>query len=336
MRWFMLGGLLASCLCPRAAQAQPKLPPPHGGAIVNGGGLSLHFNSKRLNISASFGRTSYYQYGLIGPPVCGNWYGFASPWVAPPPPMFGPPPFFFGANPFFLPPQPPLIVTPQIFIQQPIIVQQPIVQARAEEPAEPVRVTNPERFIIIQPGMANNAAKNIFEKPKEIDLGVQAAALPLAANRANNAQAESDRQIDLGRAAFGRGEFGRALEQFRRATAIAPAESTGYFLLSQAQFAIGKYDEAVASIAEGIALRRDWPMSRFDPRGLYKQNGEAFAFHLRNLRTALESAPDDPRLLFLLGVELWFDGKRDEAKPILERAVRLARDPGPILPFLNK
>src|SRR6266508_694465 len=150
MRWFVLSGLLIGFVCPQSVSAQPKLPPP-GGGFINGGGLSLNYNSKRLNISASIGRSSYYHYGLIGPPPVGNWYGFASPWVAPPPPMYGPPPFSFGANPFFLPPSPPVIVAPQIILQQPI-TQQQIVQAKAEEPAEPLKVANPERFIIIQPG----------------------------------------------------------------------------------------------------------------------------------------------------------------------------------------
>jgi hypothetical protein len=92
----------------------------------------------------------------------------------------------------------------------------------------------------------------------------------------------------------------------------------------------------VASIAAGIELRRDWPMSRFDPRLLYMGNAATFDFHLRNLRAALDASPDDPRLLFLLGVELWFDGKRDEAKPLLDKAARLTGDPAPISVFFGK
>jgi tetratricopeptide (TPR) repeat protein len=252
--------------------------------------------------------------------------------------MFGPPPpFFFGANPYF---PPPVIITPQIIVQQPVVVQQPIVQARADVPVEPVKVSNPERFIVIQPGApANNAGGNParVEKPvKEVDLGVRPAELPLAPRRASNPLAEADQRNEDGRAAFARGEYGRALEHFRRAVLIAPAESTGYFLLSQAQFAAGKYDEAVGSITLGVDLRRDWPMSRFDSRALYKQNGAAFDFHVRNLRAALEELPDDPRLLFLLGVELWFDDRRAEAGPLFQKAARFARDPTPILAFLAK
>jgi hypothetical protein len=318
MRAFMLGGLLAFLAAPPIASAQPKLPPPKGGGFFDGG-LGLNYHSRHLNIAAFLG----------GPLPNGGWYGFASPWLAPPP--AGPPPFFFGPNPFFLPPPQPIVIVPRV------VVQQPIVQVKAEEPAGPPKIANPDRFIVIQPGQANNVAeKKLFEKPKEVDLGVRPAELPLAPVRAGNALADADRQLADGRAAFGKGEFGRALEHFRRATVIAPAESAGYSLLSQAQFAVGKYDEAVTSIASGMQLRRDWPMSRFDPRGLYKGNAATFDFHLRNLRAALDASPDDPRLLFLLGVELWFDGKRDEAKPLLDKAARLARDPAAIWPFLGK
>lgn len=327
MRWLTLAGALALLAYPQPVGAQPKKLPPGLGGHVHGGGIALNYNSKRLNVSAFMGRSSFYQYGLIGPPA-GNWYGFASPWVAPP--LFAPQPFFFGANPFFLLPQSPVIVAPQI------IVQQPIVQVRADAPAEPVRVGNPERFIVIQPGMPINNAAKVDKPAKEVDLGVKPAELPLAPRRAGNALAGADQRIEEGRAAFARGEYGRALEQFRQAVLIAPAESTAYFLLSQAQFAVGKYDDAVGSITLGIELRRDWPQSRFDARALYKQNAAAFEFHIRNLRTAIEAAPDDPRLLFLLGVELWFDGKQDEARPLLHKAARFARDPAPILPFLAK
>jgi Tetratricopeptide repeat len=331
MRWLTLAGAFTILACPNSVSAQPKkLPPGLGGHV--GGGISLNHHSKRLDFSAFQGRSSVYQYGLIGPPACGNWYGYASPWVAPPP-------YYFGANPFFLPPPPPVIVAPPIVIQQPIFVQ-PIVQARADVPVEPVRVANPERFIIIQPGMPlNNAGGNAakVDKPaKEVEFGVKPAELPLAQRRAANPLADADQRIEDGRTAFARGEYGRALEQFRQAVMIAPAESTGYFLLSQAQFAIGKYDEAVVSIKLGLELRSDWPMSRFDSRAPYKLNGAAFDFHIRNLRAALDAAPDDLRLLFLLGVELWFDDKRDEARPLFQKAARLARDPAPILTFLGK
>jgi len=337
MRWFWMGGLLVVLAWPQSITAQVVFGPT-GGAVVNRNGFSLGYHSKRFNISASFGHTSVYNYGLIGPPVFGSWYGYASPWIAPPV-YYGPSPYFYGANPFFLPPQPLVISLPPIIVQQPIILP-----VRFEEPVEPPKVANPERFIVIQPDRGNNVARNpnpppparVDKEPKEVDLGVQPADLPLAPRRAGNALAEADRRLVEGRAAFARGEYGRALDHFCGATTAAPAESTGYFLLAQAQFAVGKFDEAVASIAAGMELQLDWPTSRFEPRALYKQNAQAFDFHLRNLRAALEIAPNDARLLFLLGVELWFDGNQQMARPLLERAAELARDPAPIWLFLRK
>ena len=46
-----------------------------------------------------------------------------------------------------------------------------------------------------------------------------------------------------------------------------------------------------------------------------------------SMRFRWSADPDNPQLLFLLGVQLWFDGNRDEARPLFAKAARLATDP---------
>jgi len=136
---------------------------------------------------------------------------------------------------------------------------------------------------------------------------------------------EADRIVEAGRKAFADGQYGRALELFHRAAEIMPNEPSVHFLVSQAQFARGKYREAVAAIAAGMAIRADWSEARFAPQDLYWKKPADFDDHLQALRDAVTAFPDDAGLVFLLGHELWFDGKRDEAKAFILKARAFAK-----------
>ena len=52
---------------------------------------------------------------------------------------------------------------------------------------------------------------------------------------------------------------------------------------------------------------------------LYGDNVTDLPEHLQALEDALGRQPDDPALLFLFAYELWFDGRRDEARQLFER-----------------
>jgi tetratricopeptide (TPR) repeat protein len=163
--------------------------------------------------------------------------------------------------------------------------------------------------------------------------------LPKADPKAENVQ-----QINLGREAFADREYGRAEQRFRQATAVFPAEPLGHFLLAQAQFALGKYQEAVGAIEAGMRRERDWPASAFRPRELYGANAGDFAEHFQHLRQALTKYPDDFFLLFLYAHQLWFDDHWEEARPFFQQARTKAADPRfserflqtlpPVIPFI--
>jgi hypothetical protein len=147
---------------------------------------------------------------------------------------------------------------------------------------------------------------------------------------------DADRLAEAGRKAFTAGQYGRGLELFQRAAEITPNEASAHFLVSQAEFALGKYHEAVTAIVAGMAVRADWPDARFVVRDLYWKSPEVFDDHLRALRQAVDAFPDNPELLLLLGHQLWFDGKPDEARPLFRKAIALTKAESSAAKFLAK
>jgi Flp pilus assembly protein TadD len=285
--------------------------------MVSRGGIGFGFQGRRM--VGGFGISSV-RYG--GFPY-GGYYGYSviSPIIVTPPSIIVvPPPIIVAPDLVDDPPLPPIdpkrfvVIRPDQPAKQNLIPKlEPLPKQRevARVPAPRLPVV-PERPV--KPGKA--------PMPAEIKLPD----LPLAPAPEANPRAEADRQIELGRSAFAQGEVGRALERFKQATIVAPMEPTAFFFLAQAQFALGKYSEAVASIEAGLKLRPDWPLTRFQSREVYAGNAGLFDAHLRNLRMAQETVPEDPRLMFLLAVELWFDGKRDEAVKWFEQAAKRMPD----------
>jgi Flp pilus assembly protein TadD len=146
---------------------------------------------------------------------------------------------------------------------------------------------------------------------------------------------ESARQVALGKEALAAQEYGRAVSRFRQSTKLFAHDAMAHFLLAQALFALGKYDEAVDAIHAGMRLRPDWPKSRFRSVELYGPNAADFPEHLKRLEAVLDRHPDDPLLLFLLAYELWFDGRQNEALPMFRRAAAVAPDKTYIERFLD-
>jgi hypothetical protein len=135
-----------------------------------------------------------------------------------------------------------------------------------------------------------------------------------------NPVAESTRLIGIGKAAFAEQEYGRAAERFLQASKLAPNEAMPHFLRAQALLAMGKYLEAVDAVNAGLALQPEWPLKRFQPLELYGQHVAAYPEDLRRLEDTLAKHPNDAALMFLYAYQLWFDGRKDEARVLFQRA----------------
>jgi hypothetical protein len=146
---------------------------------------------------------------------------------------------------------------------------------------------------------------------------------------------ESARQLGLGKEAFATQEYGRAAERFRQAIDADPNAALPHFLLAQAQMALGKYRPAFDSIQKGLNLDPAWPARGFRPVELYGANLADYAAHLNALEDVLAANPRDAVLLFLSGYELWFDGRKDEARVLFERAAPALHDRGVVERFLQ-
>jgi hypothetical protein len=146
---------------------------------------------------------------------------------------------------------------------------------------------------------------------------------------------ESVRLFDLGREAFARGEYGRAAERFRQAADLAPLSPLPYFYLAQAQLALGNHRRAFDALQVGLRLQPDWVREPFRPIDLYEDNPADYAEHLQLLMDLATATPDDPVILFLTAYQLWFDGRREEARPLFERAAPVLPDPNLVNRFLR-
>jgi hypothetical protein len=151
----------------------------------------------------------------------------------------------------------------------------------------------------------------------------------------NPAAPAAEKLVALGKIAFGNREYARAERRFQQAVDESLKEALPYFYLGQAQFAVGKYREATASIHAGLRLRPTWPTSKFRSRELYGLNGEDFVAHLQTLQATLDLNPNEATLMFLAGYQLWFDGREDEARPHFRKAEMLVAEPRFIRLFLH-
>jgi tetratricopeptide (TPR) repeat protein len=196
--------------------------------------------------------------------------------------------------------------------------QVPVKKAPAVEPEEPskplpgVDVSKPKPTV--RPG--DLPEKPAVKGPPE---------LPPPPGPLPDPRDESLRLLELGTGAFQAGAYGLAGQRFRQATQVNPALSPAYFLLAQAEVALGKYRDAVDTIHAGMKIDKQWPRTVYQPRvELYKGRDAEYGEHMKHLTDAAAANPNNATLLFLVAHQLWFDGQRKDALALLQRARPLA------------
>jgi hypothetical protein len=236
-------------------------------------------------------------------------------------PIYGPVPSWYYGWPGYSIINNPYNVQPPVVIQNIINAPPAVAAAPARPPVVPAEVEAPKPVPKAGKPKAAPAPPPLLILPEP----------PKAPNALG--RADADRIAEAGRKAFADGQYGRALELFRRAAEITPNEPSAHYLVSQALFALGKYREAVAAIATGISTRADWSDARFASRDLYWKKPEVFDDHLKALRQAVAEFPQDATPIFLLGHQFWFDGKKEEAKALILKARQLGKDQTPAETF---
>jgi hypothetical protein len=210
---------------------------------------------------------------------------------------------------------------------------------REREPArdrekERVREPEPERIKAPNP-LEPRARPELIPPPQLLEQPRLKPPEPLKPRPMEDPRAASARNIDLGKEVFAIGEYGRAVFRFQKAADLTPDQAMPHFLLAQSLLALGKYRDAVAAIHAGMALDPTWPATGARFAALYGPDNNELALHLQQLAAARAAQPDDPVLLFLQAVALWFDGRQDDARLLFERAAPRVPDRRDIDRFLQ-
>jgi tetratricopeptide (TPR) repeat protein len=174
------------------------------------------------------------------------------------------------------------------------------------------------------PPVAFPAGTNQTNQPRAARVP-RAAAADRPKVRQTNAETKdlAGKSIDIGDAHFAKQKFQAALERYRKAAQTAPDLAESYFLQGHALVAVSQYPAAGKAFRKGLDIGPDWVESGFRLDRLYGDNRVAKASHFEALALAAEKNPHDANLLFVLGVELFFDGQADRSRKFFERSAAL-------------
>lgn len=154
---------------------------------------------------------------------------------------------------------------------------------------------------------------------------------------ANAAATARARQfVAFGDERFREQDFSLAYQRYKKAAQAAPDLAEAYFRQGLAHIALGHYPSAAAAIKRGLAFQPRWAGSDFRLDQLYGDNRLAKTNHLERLADAAANDADNADLLFLVGIELHFDGQAARARPFFERAADLGQDAGLLKDFLRE
>ncbi len=301
------------------------------GGYGSGGGIGFSYQRRNLSLFGSLGGFSFGRYSAGG-------IYLADP--------YGPPPMLYGPYP---PPavvivQPPVVLHragPRLVPPQPSLEDEirgiDLDAVPSSKPSSREELVPRPRPLEVPGGDAPRPVRPAEPKPqdKAAPPKKEPAPPPPPPPPPEDPKQEAMRLMTMGLEAFGGEAYGLAAHRFRQATLVDPKGARAYFLLAQAQFALGKYSRAVEAVHAGMRLHKDWPAAPFQPRiDLYGAIEGDFTEHLKRLQAAVSGDPNNPELLFLLGYQLWFDGRRAEAVARFRQARPLAPDPRFIDQFL--
>jgi hypothetical protein len=88
-------------------------------------------------------------------------------------------------------------------------------------------------------------------------------------------------------------------------------------------------------LRRGLSVQTNWPDSDFRLALLYGDNPAALAAMFEAIARAIEARPDDINAQYVAGVQLFFDGRQEQARKWFERARKLGEAASNIEPYLK-
>lgn len=168
--------------------------------------------------------------------------------------------------------------------------------------------------------VGESSAPVVYERP----LSEPNAAAPAHSRDLTPAELAA-KYVSLGDFYFKEGRFAEAVGAYSRARTYAPKDPTIDFVLADAAFATGDYHFAAFLIGESLKLDAEMAKSEADKR-LFYGDVKVFEQQIDTLRKYLVEKPYDAMATLVLGYNMKFSGRPEEARKAFQRVVEI--DPG--------
>jgi tetratricopeptide (TPR) repeat protein len=186
-------------------------------------------------------------------------------------------------------------------------------------------------------GLDRNLGLEPFQpRPAPVVVDKPAPARPVVRESNLEARRRAGHFMTLGDSLFREQRHHDALQQYKKASEIAPDLTEAYFRQGHALVATTRYELAAAAFKRGAAIDPDWTRAGFQLDDLYADTRVAKTSHLETLAAAALAAPNDADLMFVLGVFLYFDGQPERSQKFFQRSAALSADVAHLQHFLPK
>ena len=157
--------------------------------------------------------------------------------------------------------------------------------------------------------------------------GLQGAPLPPPRAANDEALARAARFCEIGDRYFDEQNFRKAYVRYDQATDAAPNSVAAQLRKGQTLIALGNYEMAARAFKTAVRTA-NWTGCPLRWNDIYGKNQAAKDTHLQALAAACQNDPDNADLMFLLGMELFFDDQIPRSVKFFQRYAAL-RDGDP-------
>jgi len=129
-------------------------------------------------------------------------------------------------------------------------------------------------------------------------------------------------RLSTGSQLFREERFAEAAAIFSRAIETSPGHPIAYLARGHCLMAAGQYTAAGASLRQGVEILPSWPSTPIGMRSL-QTKPEVLARRTSGLEAAIQEAPEEASLHFLLGYVRFWEGQRAPARASFQMALKL-------------